>query len=273
MSETGTGGDHKPPLLSSRGLRVVFPAKGRNPEVVALDGVDLDVKLGEILVLVGASGCGKTTFLNVVAGFLKPTEGEVTLEGVPIQSIHPDRAMIFQSYALFPWKTVRGNVEFGPKMCGIGRAERRRISDRLLEMTGLREFARSYPKELSGGMLQRVAMCRALANDPKVLLCDEPFAALDAMTRQILQQELLKLVEATGKTVVFITHSIDEALLLGDRVAVLSARPGRVKAMIENDLPHPRTSAVQISDRYLEMKRAIWDHVEEEVQASMQLGR
>jgi NitT/TauT family transport system ATP-binding protein len=269
---SGSNAGSRPTLLRSRGLRVVFPAKGRNPEVVALDGVDLEVRQGEILVLVGASGCGKTTFLNVVAGFLRPSGGEVTLEGEPIRSIHPDRAMIFQSYALFPWKTVRGNIEFGPKMRGIGREERRRISDRLLTMTGLQDFARAYPKELSGGMLQRVAMGRALANDPKVLLCDEPFAALDAMTRQILQQELLKLVESTGKTVVFITHSIDEALLLGDRIAVLSARPGRVKALIENDLPHPRTSDVQISDRYLEMKRAIWNHVEEEVQASMRLG-
>jgi NitT/TauT family transport system ATP-binding protein len=180
--------------------------------------------------------------------------------------------MIFQSYALFPWKTVRGNVEFGPKMRGLPRATRKQITARFLAMTGLEDFADAYPVELSGGMRQRVAMCRALANDPEVLLCDEPFAALDAMTRQILQQELLRLVAETGKTVVFITHSIDEALLLGDRVVVLSARPGRVKKMIDNDLPHPRSSDVQISDRYLELKRDIWGVVEEEVVASMQSG-
>ena len=257
------------PVIVASGLGVEFPGQGRRAPVLALDGIDLEVARGEFLVLVGASGCGKTTFLNCVAGFVAPTAGTLLMHGKPIPRFNSACTMIFQSYALFPWRTVRGNVEFGPAMQGLPRAERRAIAERYLEMTALTEFADSYPSELSGGMRQRVAMCRALACDSEVLLCDEPFAALDAMTRQILQQELSGLVAETGKTVIFITHSIDEALLLADRIIVLSARPGRVKQAIHNDLPRPRSSDLEISDRYLELKRSIWSTVEEEVRASM----
>ncbi len=178
--------------------------------------------------------------------------------------------MIFQNYALFPWMTVLDNVGFGPRLKGVSRRERRAQARHWISLVGLEGFEDAYPGELSGGMQQRVALSRALANDPEVLLCDEPFAALDAMTRQILQQELLRVVAETGKTVLFITHSIDEALILSDRLVVMSARPGRVKAdAIDNDLPRPRSMDVQLTDRFLELKREVWDLVQEEVMGSM----
>jgi NitT/TauT family transport system ATP-binding protein len=177
--------------------------------------------------------------------------------------------MIFQNYALFPWMTVLENVGFGPRLQGDTRKQRQRKARHWISVVGLDGFEHAYPGELSGGMRQRVALSRALANDPDVLLCDEPFAALDAMTRQILQQELLRVVADTGKTVLFITHSIDEALILSDRLVVMSARPGRVKAIYDNDLPRPRSMDVQITDRFIELKREVWDLVQEEVVGSM----
>ena len=177
--------------------------------------------------------------------------------------------VVFQGYALFPWLTVRKNVEFGPRINGIPKNIRREEGQKYIEMVGLEGFEDAYPGELSGGMRQRVALCRVLANKPDILLCDEPFAALDAMTRQVMQQELLKIVSESGQTVFFITHSIDEALILSDKVVVMSARPGRVKAVYDIDLPHPRKVEVQLTEQYLQFKRKIWDIVEEEVKASM----
>ncbi len=235
-------------------------------DVVALDRLTLDVTRGEFIVLVGASGCGKSTLLNLFAGFDAPTEGRVELDGRPITGVEPRCGMVFQNYALFDWLTVARNIGFGPRMRGIDDAGR--ITD-LLRLIGIEDFADHYPRQLSGGMKQRVALARTLANDPDVLLCDEPFAALDAMTRQVLQGELSRIVETAGKTCLFITHSIDEALLLADRIVVLSARPGRVKTTLENDLPRPRTADVQLSEGYLDRKRAIWESVQEEVLASM----
>jgi NitT/TauT family transport system ATP-binding protein len=181
--------------------------------------------------------------------------------------------MVFQQFALFPWKSVLQNVEFGPQMKMVPTAVRRETVKRYLDMVGLTGFEDAYPAQLSGGMQQRVALCRALANEPDVLLCDEPFAALDAMTRQVMQEELLRIAEESGKTVLFITHSIDEALILADRVIVMSARPGRVKVMMVNDLPRPRKVDVQLSEAFQAMKREIWGAVEEEVRAQMQLGK
>jgi NitT/TauT family transport system ATP-binding protein len=246
---------------------MTFPT--RKGPLTALESFALEVHPGEVLCIVGASGCGKSTFLNIVAGFLHPTSGEVTLEGRPITGVEPRCGMIFQSYALFPWMTVLENIAFGPRLKGVSRKERLEKARDWISTVGLDGFEHAYPGELSGGMRQRVALSRALANDPDVLLCDEPFAALDAMTRQILQQELLTMVADTGKTVLFITHSIDEALILSDRLVVMSARPGRVKAIYDNDLPRPRSMDVQITDRFIELKRKVWDLVQEEVMGSM----
>jgi NitT/TauT family transport system ATP-binding protein len=241
----------------------------RKGEIVAVSEFSYEIHKGEIVTLVGASGCGKTTLLNMVAGFLAPTSGTISLDGAPITGVEPRCGMIFQSYALFPWLTVRKNVELGPRLNGVPKKIRRDEAQQFIEMVGLEGFEDSYPGELSGGMRQRVALCRVLANKPDILLCDEPFAALDAMTRQVMQQELLRIVGESGQTVLFITHSIDEALILSDKVVVMSARPGRVKEVYEVDLPHPRKVEVQLTDRYLELKRSIWDIVEEEVMASM----
>lgn len=255
------------PIIQARDVDMTYAT--RKGELSALEDFNLEVQQGEVVCIVGASGCGKSTFLNIMAGFLQPTHGEVLLDGQPISGIEPRCGMIFQNYALFPWMTVLDNVAFGPRLKGVGLKERRARAREWITLVGLEGFEQAYPGELSGGMQQRVALSRALANDPEVLLCDEPFAALDAMTRQILQQELLRVVAETGKTVLFITHSIDEALILSDRLIVMSARPGRVKAMYDNDLPRPRSMDVQITDRFIQLKREVWDLVQEEVMGSM----
>jgi NitT/TauT family transport system ATP-binding protein len=252
------------PILSARHVTKIFPV-GRGPNVVAVERLSLDIAEGELVCLLGASGCGKSTMINMFAGFMQPTAGEVLLRGSPITRIEPRCGMVFQSYALFPWKTVRGNVEFGPKMQGHGRGERRRRAQRFIDMVKLTGFEDHYPAELSGGMQQRVTFARLLAADPEVLLMDEPFAALDAMTRQVMQEELLRIHEQSRKTIVFITHSIDEALILSNRIVVMSARPGRVKAVIANTLPSPRHVTVQLSAAYAQLKSEIWALVEAEV--------
>ncbi len=234
-------------------------------DVVALDGLDLDVEDGEFLVVVGASGCGKSTLLNLWAGFESPTGGTVELRGEPIRGVEPRCGLVFQNYALFPWLSVSRNIAFGPSL--RGKANETRVNE-LIRLVGIEGFENHYPSQLSGGMKQRVALARTLANEPEVLLCDEPFAALDAMTRQVLQIELSRIAAAEGRTVVFITHSIDEALLLGDRIAVMSARPGRIKQSLHNDLPRPRTAELQLDPHYLELKRTIWESVQEEVTKS-----
>ncbi len=214
-------------------------------EVQALAGVTFSVERGEFMVIVGPSGCGKTTLLQIVAGLEEPTRGEVRLAGKKISGWGSERTMIFQDYTLFPWLTVRGNVEFGLKLAGIPQSERARIALDLIRRVGLEGFEDHYPGELSGGMQQRVAIARALAVDPAVLLMDEPFASVDAITRGKLQAELVRLWSESGKTVLFVTHSLREALLLADRIVVLTPRPGRVKAVYRVDVPRPRT-------RYLE---------------------
>jgi NitT/TauT family transport system ATP-binding protein len=252
-------------------IEVTKEFHSRKATVVAVRDFSLDIQKGEVVTLVGASGCGKTTVLNMIAGFIPPTSGQILLDDKPITRIEPRCGMIFQTYALFPWLTVSENVAFGQRMSGVPRRVRRIEARKYIEMVGLEEFENSFPGELSGGMRQRVALCRVLANKPDILLCDEPFAALDAMTRQIMQQELLSIVSRSGQTVLFVTHSIDESIILSDRIVVMSARPGQVKAVYNINLPHPRKIEVQLTDQYLNLKRNIWSIVEEEVKTSMKL--
>jgi len=207
---------------------------------VALNDVNLEVKDGEIISVVGPSGCGKSTLLDLIAGLARPNSGEIHIDGRLITGPALDRGIVLQGYALFPWRTVQGNVEFGLEIKGTVKSERREISRKFISLVGLQGFEDRYPYELSGGMKQRVAIARALAYDPEVLLMDEPFAAVDAQTREILQDELLRIWEATGKTIVFVTHSIEEAIYLADRVAVMTENPGTIKEVLEIKLPRPR---------------------------------
>jgi NitT/TauT family transport system ATP-binding protein len=241
------------------GLRKVFRAGGR--EVAALDGIDLDVAPGELVCLLGPSGCGKSTLLNAIAGFAPPSAGTVLANGSPVTGPGPDRAMVFQEYALFPWMTVEANVAFGLELRGEARAAVRERVDALLRQLGLAEFRDRFPKDLSGGMRQRVAIARVLAIDPPMLLMDEPFGALDALTRRNLQDELLRIWSALRKTIVFVTHGIEEAIYLADRVVVMTYRPGRVKRVVPIALARPRDTA---SVEFNQLKREISQLVMEE---------
>jgi NitT/TauT family transport system ATP-binding protein len=208
--------------------------------VPALGGIDLDVAARELVCLLGPSGCGKSTLLNIVAGFLAPTTGRVLVDGTPVTGPGADRGVVFQEYVLFPWLTVTGNVEFGLTLTGAPAEVRRRTAARYVEMVGLRAHAEKFPVQLSGGMKQRVAIARALANNPSIILMDEPFGALDAQTREILQDELSKIQRVEHKTVIFVTHSIREAVYLGDRVVVMTSAPGRIKQVFDIKLPDVR---------------------------------
>jgi NitT/TauT family transport system ATP-binding protein len=253
-----------PSVLSARHVTKSYDVEDSG-SLVAIRDLSMDVEEGEFVCLLGVSGCGKSTMLSLFAGFLQPTSGQVLLRDTPITGIEPRCGMVFQSYALFPWKTVRGNVEFGLKMKGVGRAERRSAAQRFIDLVKLTGFEERYPAELSGGMQQRVTLARILAADPEVLLMDEPFAALDAMTRQVMQEELLRIHATSGKTTVFITHSIDEALILSDRIVVMSAGPGRIKAVVPNTLPRPRHVAMQLLPEYTALKAKVWELVEAEL--------
>jgi NitT/TauT family transport system ATP-binding protein len=248
-----------------RGLRKRFTDIARQEEVVALDGVDLEIGDDEFLTVLGPSGCGKTTLLNIVAGFEEATGGEVRVDGETIRKPGPDRGVVFQEYALFPWLTVEQNIEFGLRERGVPKAKRRARVRQQITSVGLSGFGRRYPQELSGGMRQRVALARVLVNDPKILLMDEPFAALDAQTRSIMQQELLRVWSAERRTAIFITHNIEEAILLGDRVVVMTARPGRIKDIVAVGLPRPRDVT---SAEFNEIRRHIGVLLEAEVQAT-----
>lgn len=259
------------PTLEITDVTVRFAAQ-RGPEVLALDGVSMVVREREFSVIVGPSGCGKSTLLRLVAGLQEASAGSATLDGVPIRGPSADRGMVFQSYTLFPWLDVRRNVEFGLSLKKIGARERAATAQRFIDQVGLSGFERAYPSQLSGGMRQRVALARALANDPKVLLMDEPFGALDSQTRTLMQELLLRIWEQTHKTVLFITHDIDEAILLADHVIAMTARPGRVKRQIGIDIPRPRGLEVLTSPRFMELKRDIQGLMREEALRAAQLG-
>lgn len=226
-------------------------------DVVALNGFQLDIKENEFICVVGPSGCGKSTILNIMAGLEKPTSGEVLVDGKPVHGPGAERGVVFQQYALFPWLTVKKNVEFGLQLKKLPKEEIQRISDHYIEMVELQDFKNAYPKELSGGMKQRVAIARAYAMNPSLLLLDEPFGALDAQTRTQLQTELLRTWETERKTCFFITHDVEEAVILSQRVIIMSARPGRIKEIVDVDIPYPRTQETKLSQRFGEIKNHV----------------
>jgi NitT/TauT family transport system ATP-binding protein len=249
---------------------VVVRFKGRKGQTVtALEDISLAIPDRELSVIVGPSGCGKSTLLRLIAGLAEATEGVITLDGRPIAGPSAERGMVFQSYTLFPWLTVRRNVEFGLDLKRTPAAERRRIANRFIRQVGLEGFEQAYPEQLSGGMRQRTALARALANDPEVLLMDEPFGALDSQTRSLMQEMLLGIWEQSHKTVLFVTHDIDEALFLGDVVYVMTARPGRIKREIVVDIPRPRGPEVLTAPRFVALKREVLALIREEAMAAL----
>jgi len=236
----------------------------RQGRIQALAGINLQISENELAVIVGPSGCGKSTLLNIVAGLEQASTGTLLLNGTEISGPGADRGMVFQAYTLFPWLTVQKNVEFGLKIKGIPVAERRERACHYIELVGLAGFEDALPKALSGGMKQRVAIARALANEPQMLLMDEPFGALDAQTRSVMQDLLLSVWEKERKTVLFITHDIDEAVLLADNVYVMSRRPGCIRARVNVDIPRPRDHRVTVSQRFNEIKKEIMEMLWEE---------
>lgn len=247
--------------LAVRGLSKVFQRK--SGPLPVLDDINLDIMPGEFFVIVGASGCGKTTLLRTIQGLETPSGGSIELDGRPLCGPGYERGFVFQNDSLFPWRTALGNVTFGLEVKGVPTEDAREIARQVIRLVGLVGFEDSYPFELSGGMRQRVNLARAFAIDPDVLLMDEPFAALDALTRERMQQELMRIVAEAGKTVIFITHQIDEAVLLADRVAVLGARPGHVKEIVGIDFPRPRSLDLKRSQKFQKKVEAIWNMVTE----------
>ena len=235
--------------------------QGRSGEVVALNGVDMEIRENEFVCVVGPSGCGKSTLLNIIAGLERPTSGRVCVKGKEVVNPGSERGVIFQQYALFPWLTVKKNVKFGLKLRGVKEPELSVIADKYIRLVGLEECGDSYPKELSGGMKQRVAIARAYAVNPEILLMDEPFGALDAQTRTQLQTELLETWEKEKKTCFFITHDVEEAIILAQRVVIMSARPGRVKEIVPVNIPYPRTQETKMTKEFLDLKVHVWGQV------------
>lgn len=238
--------------ISIRNVSKVFGAQNdeQSDQVIALADVSFEIARGEFFCIIGPSGCGKTTLLHTIAGFATPTKGEALNDGNPISGPGPDRIMMFQEYGLFPWLTVWENIEFGLLAKGTPPKERAETIRYYVDMVGLSGFEKRHPAEISGGMKQRVSIARALAPDPDIVLMDEPFAALDSLTRDLLQEEILRIWEKTGKTFVLITHNIEEAVFLGDRVLAMSARPGRIKEIINIDIPRPRDASVRTHDKH-----------------------
>jgi NitT/TauT family transport system ATP-binding protein len=243
------------------------PISGQSIEV--LQDIDLSIGKGEFLTIVGPSGCGKTTLLRILAGLIPATDGQVLNNGNPITGPSPTVGFVFQSDNLMPWRTVWENVGFGPELRGESKKAYGPRIEYLLELVGLAGFDKYYPHQLSGGMRQRVNLARALAIEPDVLLMDEPFAALDAQTREIMQDELLRIWQATGNTVIFITHQIDEAIILADRLLILAARPGRVQELLDIDIPRPRTLDMKRTPRFTELADHVWHGIERQVRASI----
>jgi NitT/TauT family transport system ATP-binding protein len=254
--------------VSVRNLCMAYEGRNRG-EITVLNKISLDVKPEEFICIVGPSGCGKTTFIRIIDGLVKATSGEVYINGSRVSEPGYDRAFVFQADSLYPWRTVLDNIAFGLEIQGVQRSERYSKARELVKMTGLKGFESHYPHELSGGMRQRVNLARALAVDPEIILMDEPFASLDAQTREVMQQELLKVWSKRKKTVIFITHQIDEAVYLADRVIVFSARPATIKAEIPVRIPRPRQLSVKRTPQFLEHGSEIWSLIEADVLESM----
>jgi NitT/TauT family transport system ATP-binding protein len=255
--------------LSLDSVSMVYSQRGQR--FAALRDVSLEVETGEFISLVGASGCGKTTLLRIVDGLIAPTHGQVRVDGKPVVKPGPDRGFVFQQDALFPWRTVIDNIIFGLEVQGRAKRQALQRADELVRLVGLGGFERHYPHELSGGMRQRANLARALTIDPEILLMDEPFAALDAQTREIMQAELLRVWRSNRKTVMFVTHQIDEAVYLADRVVVMTSRPGQIKAVLEVSIPRPRDLSVKRTPQFLELVDTIWKMIEEEVKAALRI--
>jgi NitT/TauT family transport system ATP-binding protein len=255
-------------FIQAKNITLSFKSKNRDP-VTALSDLSLAVRQGEFVSIVGPSGCGKSTFLNVLLGLIRPDSGVMQMNGIPIIGPSQERAMVFQEFGLLPWRTAQANVELGLELKGTPAAERKQRSTELIKLVGLHGFETHYPHELSGGMKQRVGLARALATEPEVLLMDEPFAALDAQTRDLMQTELLAIWERTRKTVLFVTHSIEEAVYLSDRVIVMTARPGQVKQTLTIALPRPRDYEMRLTPEFNKIKSQIWDVLKEELASKL----
>ncbi|SFL31905.1 ABC transporter ATP-binding protein [Pelosinus propionicus] len=266
-----TSVQEKSDKIVARNIHQVYKIKQQDSDSLtnfeAIKQLNLTVKQGEFLAIVGPSGCGKSTFLDMIAGLAKPSSGEIFIDNRKITGPALDRGIVLQGYALFPWRTVRKNVEFGLEIKKIPEKDRKDISQRYIELVGLKNFEERYPHELSGGMKQRVAIARALAYDPEVLLMDEPFAAVDAQTRETLQEELLRIWEQTQKTIVFVTHGIDEAVFLADRVAVMTTNPGTIKDIITINLPRPR-DGIRSSAEFGWARHKIWELLQNDPSAA-----
>jgi NitT/TauT family transport system ATP-binding protein len=257
--------------ILAENLTIEYELLREKETLTALWNFDLLIQSGEFVVIVGPSGCGKTTFINSVVGLVKPTSGKLLCGGEPILGTGPGRVMVFQEYALMPWRTVQKNVEFGLELQGLLNSNTRKNISKYIDLVGLNGFVESLPHELSGGMQQRVGLARALATEPEVLTLDEPFGALDAMTREVMQAEFEKILERTKQTVIFITHSIDEAIAMGDRIVVMTAGPGRIKTVINNEIPRPRYElGIRKHPLYHPMREQIWDLLKSEQEIQMQ---
>ena len=254
-------------MISVRGLSKEFGSVENGGGVLALSDIDFEVRDNEFITVIGPSGCGKTTLLRIIAGLIPYNHGEVSIDGRPVRGPGSERAVVFQNFALMPWANVLANVTFGLEIRGMAKSTCQAKAKELIKLVGLEGFEKRFPKELSGGMQQRVGLARALAVNPQILLMDEPFGALDEQTRRLLQEQLLRLWEHERKTVVFITHSMDEAVMLGDRVMLMTPRPGRVKEIIDVSLHRPRSREVEKSAAFLEIKEYLWENLR-----AMQVG-
>ena len=258
--------------LEAQDVRLEYRQPRKNTRLVALDGVSLQVMDGEFVSIVGPSGCGKTTFLSVVDGLIPATGGRILVDGEVVTRPGPDRAVVFQDASLLPWRTVQGNVVYGLECQNVSAAEATKRAQHFIDMVGLGGFEHHYPYELSGGMQQRVNLARAMVMDPKILLMDEPFASLDAQTREVMQEELLQIWRRAEKTVLFVTHQIDEAIYLSDRVVVFSGRPGKVKDIIKVDIERPRKLSIKRDPRFHAIEDTIWSLIEDDVKGRLIAG-
>ncbi len=253
------GAERDNALITIRNLNKTYVTD--DSSTVAIEDFSIDIDKGELISIVGPSGCGKTTLLRMIAGLLDPTAGSITINGKECKGPGPDRGMVFQDYALFPWRSVRKNVEFGMEVNGMSKEDRRKRADKLLDVVGLEKFADARVHELSGGMKQRVAIARALATHPDVILMDEPFGALDAQTRNLMQEELVRVIQKTNQTVIFITHSVDEAVYLSDRIVVLTKRPAQIKEIVDIPWERPRDRA---SPEFTALRKKILEELRSE---------